>query len=184
MSQEKNPITENTKLAKIVLIACVVLALVVIAPMKLNGRRNSALDMFMNGTGDKYRASVYTDLKGIAEEANRLVMICEREESADKESVQKLKEAAVKISGTNEPAEMLDAFAGISMYANQAYDSLSASAKDNCYDAYVNLTDVASVIKRDSFFSEADQFNRTRNAFPTSLMAAIFGIDELPTGGY
>ena len=183
MSKEKNQITENTKLAKIVLIACVILTLVVIAPMKLNGKRESALDVFMNGTSDKYRASVYTDLKNIAEDANRLVLACEKEKTADKDSVEKLKEAAVSISGTNDPGEMLKSFAGITLYAESAYQSLSDSAKANCYDAYINLTDVASVIKRDSYFSLASDFNQVRNAFPTSLMAGIFGIDELPTGG-
>jgi len=183
MSQKKSVLSENLKLAKIVLIACVILTLVVIAPMKLNGKRNKALDVFMNGTYDKHRASVYTDLKNIAENANRLVRACEKEDSADKENVEKLKEAAVRISGTNEAHEMLNAFKGISYYADSAYESLSESGKENCNDAYVNLTRFLAVVKNDSYFSLADEFNRTRNAFPTSLMAGIFGIDELPTGG-
>ena len=183
MSQKKSVLSENLKLAKIVLIACVILTLVVIAPMKLNGKRNDALDVFLNGTNDKYRASVYTDLKNIAEDANRLVRACEKEASADQENVEKLKEAAIAITGTSDPGEMLNAFKGITYYADSAYDSLSESAKQNCYDAYVNLTDVASVIKRDSYFTLASNFNQVRNAFPTSVLAGIFGIDELPTGG-
>lgn len=185
MSQEKkaNSILENMKLAKAVLIACIILALCVFAPMKLSGKRDKALDVFLNGKSDKYRTSVYTDLKSIAENANRLANLCEREGSADQESVKKLRESALAISESEDPAVMLSAFAGISLHAENAYQSLSSSAQEKCYDEYVNLIDVANVIKRDSYFSEAEEFNRTRNAFPAVLLAGIFGIDELPMGG-
>ena len=53
MSQEKklNSILENMKLAKAALIACIILALLVLAPMKLSSKREKAqLPPAENGT--------------------------------------------------------------------------------------------------------------------------------------
>ncbi|MBR5750811.1 MAG: hypothetical protein IKX84_00350, partial [Clostridia bacterium] len=54
----KKPVNENRRLAVKVLAAAIAVALLVIAPLKLNGYRNRVEKVFKNGTSTQYVDSV------------------------------------------------------------------------------------------------------------------------------
>lgn len=185
MSQEKksNSIPENTKLAKLVLIACVIVALCVIAPSKIKGERNDCMDVFMNGVEKNVVNSVYTDLKSVGDNALRFVNAAERSLGSDHEKLGKLREKAEVLNTSGDPEKMLKAFGGLAADLDFIYNELDEKGRESCYDAYYNVQDVSGVVKRDTFFSEANRFNNMIDSFPASLFAFVFGVDEIPIGG-
>ncbi len=174
---------ENTRLGAIVLAACVLIAVFVLAPVKLSGARNEAKDVFRNGTEKGITVSVYTDLVAMAENANRLANFASAQLGEDNKDVSTLKDSAKKILEAKNEKTMLQAYSDIALASDNVYTRLTGSAKDDAKAAYVNIDNYVSTIKRDSYFSYADKFNRSRNSFPAIILAGLFGIDEMPTLG-
>lgn len=165
------------------LVACVLISVMVIAPMKLSGARNEAMDVFRNGTEKGITVSVYTDLVSMAENANRLANFAAAQLGEDNADIAALKEGARKILEAKDEKAMLEAYSDIALASDNVYTKLTGSAKDDAKGAYVNIGNYVSTIKRDSYFTYAEKFNNSRNSFPAVILAGLFGIDEMPTMG-
>lgn len=174
---------ENTRLGLIVLIACVLVSIFVLAPVKLSGARGDVVDVFKNGTQKGITVSVYTDLIAMAENANRLANFAAAQLGEENGDILTLKESAKKIFDAKDEKEMLTAYSDIALASDNVYTRLTGSVKDDAKGAYVNIDNYVSTIKRDSYFASAEDFNRKRNAFPANILAGLFGIDEMPTLG-
>lgn len=174
---------ENTRLGVIVLVACVLISILVLAPAKLSGARNEAKDVFRNGTEKGITVSVYTDLVAMAENANRLANFASAQLGEDNADIKTLKESAKKILDAKDEKTMLTAYSDIALASDNVYTRLTGSVKDDAKGAYVNIDNYISTIKRDSYFTYADKFNGSRNSFPANILAGLFGIDEMPTLG-
>ena len=187
MSRQVKPFIENTRLAKIVLIACIVLSIAVVVPVKLSGVRKDALDVFRNGTEKGIVVSVYTDLVAAAESANRLSNIASAYLGENHSDVRKLKESAEKILSTSDADKMLSAFSGLSLTAENVSSALDGKLTEKeereVRSLFANIDSYSSTIKRDKYFTLANDFNGKRGAFPAVIFAGLFGIDKLPTGG-
>lgn len=174
---------ENTRLGAIALIACVLISIFVLGPVKLSGARREAADVFRNGVEEGIKVSVYTDLVAMAENANRLANFASEQLGENNSDVQTLKESAKRILDAKDEQTMLAAYSDIALASDNVYTRLTGSAKDDAKGAYVNIDNYVSTIKRDSYFACADEFNRQRNGFPAIILAGLFGIDEMPTLG-
>lgn len=174
---------ENTRLGMIVLAACILISVLVLAPVKLSGARNEAEDIFRNGTEKGITVSVYTDLIAMAENANRLANFASEQLGENNSDIQTLKDSAKKIFDAKNEKTMLEAYSGIALAADNVYTRLTGSAKEDAKGAYVNIDNYVSTIKRDSYFTYAEKFNRSRNSFPAIILAGLFGIDEMPILG-
>ena len=185
MSSKKANVSwkENTRLGMIALIACVLVGVFVLAPMKLSGARNEARDVFRNGTEKGITVSVYTDLIAMAENANRLANFASAQLGEDNADIVVLKDGAKKILDAKDEKTMLKAYSDIALASDNVYTRLTGSVKDDAKGAYVNIDNYVSTIKRDSYFAYADDFNHKRNGFPAIILAGLFGIDEMPTLG-
>lgn len=187
MSRQVKPIKENLRLAKIVLIACIAFSIVVIGPMKLSGVRKDAMDVFRNGTEKGIVVSVYTDLVAAAESANRLSNIASSYLGENHSDVRRLKESAEKILSTSDADKMLSAFSGMSLAAENVTSALDGKLTEKeereVRSLFANIDSYSSTIKRDKYFTLANDFNGKRSAFPAVIFAGLFGIDTLPVGG-
>lgn len=178
---EKVSWKENTRLGVSAFVACVLVSVFVLAPVKLSGVRNEAADVFRNGTEKGITVSVYTDLIAMAENANRLANFAVAQLGENNQDVLTLKNSAKMILDSKDEKTMLNAYSDIALAADNVYSRLTGSAKDDAKGAYVNIDNYVSTIKRDSYFAYADKFNKGRSSFPASLLAGLFGIDEMPT---
>lgn len=185
MPRTTNPASfkENTRLGMIVLVACILISVFVLAPVKLSGARHEAQDVFRNGTEKGITVSVYTDLVAMAENANRLANFASAQLGENNTDIQTLKDSAKMILDAKDEKTMLEAYSDIALAADNVYARLTGSVKDDAKGAYVNIDNYVSTIKRDSYFSYADKFNRSRKSFPAIILAGLFGIDEMPTLG-
>ena len=185
MSSKKSNVSwkENTRLGMIALIACVLISVFVLAPVKLSGARNEAKDVFRNGTEKGITVSVYTDLIAMAENANRLANFAAAQLGEDNADIVVLKDSAKKIFDAKDEKTMLQAYSDIALASDNVYTRLTGSVKDDAKGAYVNIDNYVSTIKRDSYFTYAEKFNGNRNSFPAIILAGLFGIDEMPTLG-
>lgn len=185
MPRTTNPASfkENTRLGMIVLVACILIAVFVLAPVKLSGARNKAEDVFRNGTEEGITVSVYTDLIAMAENANRLANFASAQLGEDNQDIVTLKESAKRILDAKDEKTMLKAYSDIALAADNVYTRLTGSAKEDAKGAYVNIDNFVSTIKRDSYFTYAENFNRSRKSFPAIILAGLFGIEEMPTLG-
>lgn len=185
MSRQKTDVSfkENTRLGVIVLIVCVLVSIFVLGPVKLSGARREAEKVFRNGTEEGITVSVYTDLVAMAENANRLANFAQDQLGEDNQDILTLKESAKNIFDAKDEKTMLAAYSAIALASDNVYTRLTGSAKDDAKGAYVNIDNYVSTIKRDSYFSYADDFKHKRNAFPAVILASLFGIDEMPTLG-
>ena len=174
---------ENTRLGMIVLVACVLVSVLVLAPVKLSGARSKAEEVFRNGTEKGITVSVYTDLIAMAENANRLANFASEQLGESNGDIQTLKDSAKKIFDAKDEKTMLNAYSDIELAADNVYTRLTGSVQENAKGAYVNIDNYVSTIKRDSYFTYAEAFNRSRNSFPAIILAGLFGIDEMPTLG-
>ncbi len=185
MAQKNAPVSfkENMRLGSIALIACVLVSIFVLGPVKLSGARREAVDVFRNGTEEGITVSVYTDLVAMAENANRLANFASEQLGQDNADIKTLKESAKKILDAEDEKTMLTAYSDITLAADNVYTRLTGTVKDDAKSAYVNIDNYVSTIKRDSYFACADDFNHQRNGFPAIILAGLFGIDEMPTLG-
>lgn len=177
------PFKENVKLGKIALVACVLIGVFVLAPVKLSGARKEATNVFRNGTEKGITVSVYTDLVAMAENANRLANFAQAQLGEEDADIVVLKEGAKRILDAKDEEVMLSAYSEIALASDNVYSRLTGSVKDDAKGAYVNIDNYVSTIKRDRYFAEAHEFNQDRASFPAIALAKLYGIDALPTLG-
>ena len=185
-NQNKSGWTENRKLAKIIAAAVVIFAVLVMGGVKLDAKRASAQRVFMNGVNENVVASVYGDIRRASDSANILAGIADGalENDAD---VKTLRAAAIAVSKTEDPGEMLSGFSELKRATDDVYTKLEkvslsdADARD-MRRAYDNIRSSFNTVGNDPYFARAREFNDDRNAFPARLIALLGGVDELPAG--
>lgn len=185
--QSKN-FLENRKLALIVLVLLCVFSVFVMGPTKLKNLRNEALQVFRSGTHDGYTLSVYTDVRGAGENANRLASAAEAALGENDEQILTLKALSEEILSSDDPETMLTAFSALARTADSVYIRLSdANASENAMEqarqASANILSASNTIEKDEYFALAQNFNEKRSGFPASLLAWLSGADALYTGG-
>ncbi len=183
MADNRKSLSENRGLAKAVAAVCVAFCVLVMGPVKLNARRDDALNVFYNGSHKNYTLSVSSDMREAAEYAMQLASSAEQIVPKN-ETIGELKALASEIQSSNEPNAMLAAFAKLGQTASRLYDAMKAEnpASPLLSDAKGKLNNIENkrvVIEKDSYFSLAREFNAARSKFPASIMVGYAGIDAL-----
>ena len=173
MSENKKPFAENTGLAKRIAALAVAASILVLGPVKLNGKRNEALDVFKNGTSAAYTASIFTDIGKAASSAGTLAGIAGDE---------KLARLSRELLDEDDVDDMLELFAEVNFAANDAFTAFEKSGADTT-DAKRELKVIESAyrtVTNDAFWRYAVDFNKERSGFPASLLALLGGAKKLP----
>ena len=178
----KKPAAENLKLGRTVLIAAIIVALIVIAPVKLSGKRASTMKVFKNGTEKEYTVSVYNDIQECANSASILAGIAQAADGMDKDDVKKLSKLSKEILDEDDEDDMIEMFTELVELGNTVYSRYEKNntvAKD-AEKAIRNINNARNTVQNDAYWQKAADFNATRNAFPARIIAALTGIDEVP----
>lgn len=178
----KKPAAENLKLGRTVLIAAIIVALIVIGPMKLSGKRASTMKVFKNGTEKEYTVSVYNDIMECANSSATLAGIAEAAKGVDKDDVKELSKLSKELLKEEDEDDMLELFTELVELGNRVYsqyESKNTVSKD-AEKAIRNINNARNTVQNDAYWQYADKFNSTRNAFPARILAWLTGIDEVP----
>ncbi len=183
MAEKRKRVSENRKLAKAVAAVCAAFCLLVMGPVKLDARRDNALDVFYNGARENYTVSVNSDVREAAQYALQLASMAEKIVPGD-EAISELTALADKIQSAAEPSEMLAAYGTLSQTATKLYEAMRVKSPDSeiVSDANGKLNAIDNkrvVIEKDPYFALAREFNAARAEFPANVMAGYAGIGEL-----
>ena len=178
----KKPAAENLKLGRTVLIIAIIVSLLVIAPVKLSGKRASVMKVFKNGTEKEYTVSVYHDIMLTADYASDLVNIADAAKGADKDDVKQLRKLVEDIQTEDDEQKLLALFAELVAVSDKVYQQY-ANMNNVSYEAetaHNNINNKMRTVTNDSFWGTAREFNAMRNAFPARILAWFANIDEVP----
>lgn len=181
-------LTENRRIAALVLLACVLASVFALGGMKLKAKEGALNDLFVLGseTSLATRHSMDSYLDRATDAANSLAQEA-KQYSVDEaliEDVLKYAEALGKTDGMNGRYEP---YANLTVAVENLYSALQAAGAGdqvNVKMAYGDFTSAQSLLKYDAYHAEASAYNKTVGAFPASVIAALWGVGTAETYGW
>jgi hypothetical protein len=181
-------LTENRRIAAMVLLACVLVCVFALGGMKLKAKESALNDLFVLGseTDLATRHSMDSYLDRATDAANSLAQDAKQysvEESLIGD-VLKYAEALGKTDGMNGRYEP---YASLTAAVETLYSALQAAGAGeevNVRMAYGDFTSAQSLLKYDAYHAEANAYNKTVGAFPASVIAALWGVGTAETYGW
>ena len=175
--------------------ACLICLLMIILATFIGGRRslpklrNEALELFFNGDGTTLDLGIEHDLEERITLAKRLIVVGGRYFDKDNALLTNITSDCSKISGSNEPnvkykynEELTsDCYALV-----EALDLITLSSDDENYvvDIMVGMESANQIIGHSSYNSEATEFNRLLEEFPTNIVAKLSFVKPLALFDY
>ena len=182
---QKQPITENRRLAKCVAAGVIALTILIMGPVKLSGLRKDAVNVFRYGTSTKYTVSVMNDIRQSANSANILAGMFEAV-LGESDDIKQYKEIAKSLLESNDETELLSGFYSLKLLTDDLYTKYLNSSPADAADAkkqYDVIKSAFTTIGNDSYQALASSFNDTRSEFPANVLSALGGVSTLPTSG-
>lgn len=183
--------SENRPLARIVCIACALVAVFGFGGAKLKGRYSSVEDAFLHGVdvreGDNnHNMEHYLDraaqaASDLAYESMQYLGEGEQDLAKDLASL------AGELSAVSGPAEKRgETWNRMNTSAEQVYSALQKAGKHTesaVTKAYGDLQSARDLLKRDGYYAYAEDYNRTASGFPAGMISSLWGIGEADTFG-
>lgn len=183
-------LSENRKLATIVLIVCVLGSIVLLGGGGLRNDRHDICQVFTEGTDTSLsvRHSMEAYLQRCAQSAQDLAEQAEKL-SADAALIGDVRSAAEVVSdGSADLDARYDAYEQLGTAAESLYTLLERdhdeSALLDARLAYDDLKGAQNLIKNDQYPAMARDFNHSLEQFPANLIAGLFGVEPLNTFGW
>lgn len=183
-------LSENRKLATVVLIVCVFASVVLFGGGGLRNERYDIMQVFSDGTDTSLsvRHSMEAYLQRCAERASALAEQGVKL-GADAALIEDVRAAA---EATGQGGEDLDgrheAYQQLLPAVEALYTALQQSnSADELLDArlaYNDFKGAVNLIQNDQYPVMASAFNRKLEAFPASLIGGLFGVKPLNTFGW
>ena len=180
---KKPPLKENRSIAKAVLAIAVALSILVIAPVKLNAKRNSVIKEFKNGTESKYTVSVYTLIRDAAAESQKMKSAMQAK-IVPQDIMDELQSCINEINSESDPEALTKLNTKLVRLTNEVYETY----KNNNGD--MTLTGIESgnravktlqeKINNIEYWDSAEDYNSARGSFPGNLLGSIYSIDYVP----
>ena len=186
----KKPVNENRRLAVKVLAAAIAVALLVIAPLKLNGYRNKVEKVFKNGTSTQYVDSVAGYIRqSVSASTDILNTAVSRYGETD--ATKKLAAAIEQLGKAEDENEIMRLYEEMYAASNQVYNLYRADYKkdtgkepDKSDKVYKDWDDLYSYYNKDiannKYWELESKYNAARGSFPANVIGPLFGIDKMP----
>ena len=187
----KKPVNENRRLAVKVLAAAIAVALLVIAPLKLNGYRNRVEKVFKNGTSTQYVDSVAGYVRQSSSAATDILNTYVAR-YGETDATRKLVKAIEQLGKASDENEIMRLYEEMYAGANEVYNLYRAEYKrdtgkepDKSDKVYKDWDDLYSYYNKDiannGYWEKAAKYNAARESFPANVIGPLFGIDKMPT---
>jgi len=176
-------ISENRRIAWVVLAVCVVVSIVVFGGCGLKNECSGAKAAFYSGGGDAYfsldsyinRRAEYAGKMSALAQANKLDAGLVQALDAAVSDVRAAGDINAKLLANRNMADAAD-----KLYALIAADSsMSDTDKRDAKLLYADLTDAAGKMAGDQYFIEAERYNAVLGGFPASILSRLFGLERL-----
>lgn len=160
-------------------VALVLLAVSVfgIGGAKLAGYYSSTMAGFTTG-----QYSITADLDQRVSAAANVVTVAKKIAGVDQTLLAAAEEAVNALSEPMGPADTYAANEALNTAVEALYDAAlplaSADQKDLLSEQHSEFMSRGTILRNSPYNEEAEQFNKDRNAFPASLIGALWGVDE------
>lgn len=177
-------ITENRRIAWVVLAVCVLASVFGLGGMKLNGKYGDVKDYFVEGSDSTHSMEAYLDrcaryAGDLAYESRQYL------DSADmSDKVLALSEALSSAEGPS--AERSKAYHDLTNAVESLYSELQkagASDETGVKQAYQDYKSAMDLIRRDDYAEKAASYDDRASGFPAGVIANLWGISEAPQFG-
>ena len=183
-------LSENRKLATVVLVICILASIVLFGGGGLRNERYDILQVFSDGTDTSLsvRHSMEAYLQRCAEQANALAEQGVKL-GADEALVDDVRAAAdATAQGGDDLDGRHEAYQQLLPAVEALYTALQQSnSADELLDArlaYNDFKGAVNLIQNDQYPVMASAFNRKLEAFPANLIGGLFGVKPLNTFGW
>ena len=180
---KKPPLKENCRLAKAVLAIVVALAILAVAPIKLNSRRKNVVNEFKNGTETAYSLSVYSLIQDRAQESQKMKSALENG-VAEQNALNSLQNVINKINSESDIQKLVSLNAELTRLTDEVYESYRGNGGDMSLKGIESgknaVAKLQEQINNMEYWTSAADYNGDRGAFPASLLGGIYSIDYVP----
>lgn len=184
--RKRPPIQENRSLAKAVLAGVLALCILVIGPIKLSVRRNSALKSFKQSTESAYDNSVYKQIRSAAAECRSMLSeIMQNEDAYTKEKTDALSAVLDRIDAESDENKLYELYSQMLSQSTGVYNEyareMGSQASGSVYRRYNDgIQRSVDSINDSAYWKDAASYNNARGGFPASLWGGLYGIDYIP----
>ena len=144
---------------------------------KLAGYYSSTMAGFTTG-----QYSITADLDQRVSAAANVVTVAKKIAGVDQTLLAAAEEAVNALSEPMGPADTYAANEALNTAVEALYDAAlplaSADQKDLLSEQHSEFMSRGTILRNSPYNEEAEQFNKDRNAFPASLIGALWGVDE------
>ena len=181
-------LTENRRIAALVLVACLVVSVFALGGWKLERKQTALNDLFVLGSDTSLatRHSMDAYLDRATDAANDLAQEA-KQYALDEtliDDVLKYAEALGKTDGMNGRYEP---YANLADAVENLYSALQAAGAGDAVNvkmAYGDFTSAQNLLKYDAYHAEASAYNKIVSAFPASVIGSLWGVKEAETYGW
>jgi len=171
------------RIALIVLVVCVLVSILFGGGRKLEQYRERQLQCFYDGV-DGDGLCIYNDLMVRVTSAHNLLSLSERYLKPTDEAVTDLQDAITAMDAAVGVGEYFEANYDLTLASTELYNTMAAqelSEKDErlLSEQFTEMSSRNMTISHDGYNAVAVEFNSLLSAFPTSLIAAVNGVDRL-----
>ncbi|MBQ9409578.1 MAG: hypothetical protein IJU28_09360 [Clostridia bacterium] len=181
---KKPPLKENRSIAKAVLAAVVALSILVIAPLKMNAKRNDVIETLKPAS--ESQESVYKYIKAAARDSQTMLENIPAGTVPEK-TLSDLENCIAEITSAGVDADRLTELnAQLVALTKQAYSAAIDRVTDEKAKANIEAFYQSVVfhkqrqIDNQAYWEEAASYNSARESFPGSLLGAVYSIDKVP----
>lgn len=144
---------------------------------KLAGYYSSTMAGFTTG-----QYSITADLDQRVSAAANVVTVAKKIAGVDQTLLAAAEDAVNALSEPMGPADTYAANEALNTAVEALYDAAlplaSADQKDLLSEQHSEFMSRGTILRNSPYNEEAEQFNKDRNAFPASLIGALWGVDE------
>lgn len=183
-------LSENRALAWIVFALCVIVSIVGLGGMGLKNARDEILDVFYDGTekGETARYSMDAYLDRAAECAQVMASEAQLQLGMDNKTAAAMLETLAAFGDDDGLDMRYAAYQQLQKDSDVLYNemyaaSLTDAQRVNFKTAYDDFWGSDKYIRKDPYRAMASDFNDDLRGFPASIVAGIFGVDELNSFG-
>ena len=162
---------------QIIAIVLVLVSVFGIGGAKLAGYYNNTMAGFNSG---KY--SITADMDQRVSAAANVVTVAKKITGVDAQLVQAAEQAVNALQQPSGPAQTYANDQILDTAVEALYDAAlplaSADQKDLLSEQHSEFLSRGTILRNSSYNEEATRFNKDRNAFPASLIGALWGVDD------
>ncbi len=181
---KKPPLKENRKIGWAALALALIVGILVISPIKLNGKRNDVIDEFKNGEKKKYTLSVQSKIRDAASESQRMKTAMLKDNLVPQAKMDELQSCINKIGQESDPAELVRLNKELVRLTNEVYEIYETNGGDvsgiGISSGRTAVNNMQSQIANLAYWESASSYNDARGSFPGNLLGSIYGIDYMP----